>query len=68
MEEVSPNYKRCWGDNQKHSYIVCDLNKPETIKESFSKIDKLDVLINNAGVWLEGGYHKSYARKDNRDC
>jgi len=40
--------------NQKHSYIICDLNKPETIKESFSKIEKLDILINNAGIWQEG--------------
>lgn len=35
-------------------FIVCDLNKPETVTESLSKIEKLDILINNAGVWEEG--------------
>lgn len=34
--------------------IVCDFNGPQTIKSIFSKIEKLDILINNAGVWLEG--------------
>jgi short-subunit dehydrogenase len=37
-----------------HSYVVCDLNHPETIKEKFSSIAKLDILVNNAGVWEEG--------------
>lgn len=38
----------------KHSRIVCDLNKPDSVAETFSKIDNLDILINNAGVWTEG--------------
>lgn len=34
--------------------IVCDFNNPESITKAFSNINKLDVLINNAGTWLEG--------------
>lgn len=34
--------------------ILCDFNNPQSIKEAFSKIEKLDILINNAGVWSEG--------------
>lgn len=34
--------------------IACDLTKPETVSEAFSSIQDLDILINNAGVWLEG--------------
>lgn len=34
--------------------LVCDFNKPETIKDSFQEIKELDILINNTGVWLEG--------------
>ncbi len=34
--------------------VICDLNKPELIKEAFSEMKNLDILINNAGVWLEG--------------
>lgn len=34
--------------------IVCDFNNPKTINETFLKINKLDILINNAGAWLEG--------------
>lgn len=34
--------------------LLCDLTKLETIVPTFSDIDTLDVLINNAGVWLEG--------------
>lgn len=39
---------------QNHSLIICDFNKPETVSSAFSGIDKLDVLINNAGIWAEG--------------
>jgi NAD(P)-dependent dehydrogenase (short-subunit alcohol dehydrogenase family) len=35
-------------------WVVCDLNKPEEISKQFSHIVSLDILINNAGVWLEG--------------
>ncbi len=34
--------------------VLCDLNNPQEVAESFSKISELDILINNAGVWLEG--------------
>lgn len=34
--------------------VVCDLENPESIESAFSKIEKLDILINNAGIWLEG--------------
>lgn len=34
--------------------IICDLSQPETITDTFSDIEGLDILINNAGVWLEG--------------
>jgi len=34
--------------------VICDFNNPQTIANAFSKIKKLDILINNAGVWLEG--------------
>lgn len=34
--------------------LLCDLQDTDTITQAFSKIDQLDVLINNAGVWLEG--------------
>lgn len=38
----------------KHSSIMCDLNKPDTVVSAFSEINDLDILINNAGVWIEG--------------
>lgn len=34
--------------------LVCDLTKTEEIAATFAEIDTLDILINNAGVWLEG--------------
>lgn len=34
--------------------VVCDLNKLDSIEPTFSGIKHLDILINNAGVWLEG--------------
>ncbi len=34
--------------------IICDLNQPKTIASAFKAITHLDVLVNNAGVWLEG--------------
>lgn len=33
--------------------IVCDFNKPETVENAFSEVERLDVLVNNAGTWLE---------------
>ncbi len=42
--------------NPKGNYrgIVCDLNNLPAIAGSFAPIKQLDILINNAGVWLEG--------------
>lgn len=34
--------------------LTCDLTKTDDIVSRFSEIDSLDILINNAGVWLEG--------------
>ena len=34
--------------------IVCDLEKSEDLEKAFSKIEKLDILINNAGTWIQG--------------
>ncbi len=44
-------------------HIVCDLNKPEKITEHFSTIQNVDVLINNAGVWLEGNTLEAQSEK-----
>ena len=35
-------------------YYVCDLRDYKQIETVISNIDKVDVLINNAGVWLAG--------------
>lgn len=39
-------------------YMVCDVTKPEEVEEIIVKIldkyDHIDVLINNAGIWLAG--------------
>jgi NADP-dependent 3-hydroxy acid dehydrogenase YdfG len=34
--------------------LQCDIKNLEEIKNSFKSIDRLSILINNAGVWLEG--------------
>lgn len=34
--------------------LVCDLTQTETVFKTFSQIDNLDILINNAGIWHEG--------------
>jgi len=36
-----------------HSYIICDFKNPQNIKQSFSQIEKLDILVNNTGIWDE---------------
>lgn len=40
----------------------CDISKPEEIKETIKEIvkkhKKIDVLINNAGLWIEGNIEK----------
>jgi short-subunit dehydrogenase len=40
-------------DGDGHTFIICDFNKPGFIKEKFSNIESLDILINNTGVWDE---------------
>jgi len=35
-------------------YYVCDLKDYNKIEEIVSKIDDVDILINNAGIWLAG--------------
>ena len=35
-------------------YYVCDLKDYNKIEEVVSKIDDVDILINNAGIWLAG--------------
>lgn len=40
--------------NISHEMVICDLSKPETIAQKFVGIEKLDILINNAGLWAEG--------------
>ena len=34
--------------------IVCDFNETKTITYDFSKIEKLEIIINNDRVWIEG--------------
>ena len=38
----------------KFESVLCDFNKPETIKNAFFKVYELDILINNVGIWHEG--------------
>lgn len=39
-------------------FVVADVTKPEEVKEAIKKIidkyKKIDVLVNNAGVWIQG--------------
>ena len=35
-------------------YYVCDLKDYNKIEEVVSKIEEVDILINNAGIWLAG--------------
>ena len=35
-------------------YYICDLADYNQITNVMSKIDDVDILINNAGVWLAG--------------
>lgn len=37
-----------------HKILICDFNEPQQITNKFSLIKKLDILINNAGIWNEG--------------
>lgn len=48
-------------------YFVCDISNPkaveETIIEIHKKFGKIDILINNAGVWFEGPLEKHSSEK-----
>lgn len=35
--------------------IVCNLENPEEVEKAFLKMKTVDILINNAGIFLEGG-------------
>ncbi|PIP53267.1 hypothetical protein COX08_01910 [Candidatus Beckwithbacteria bacterium CG23_combo_of_CG06-09_8_20_14_all_34_8] len=48
------NYLKLQFPNILVQSIICDFNHPNSIQGAFSKLNKLDILINNAGVWLEG--------------
>lgn len=41
-------------DHGQHQGISCDLSQPNNITDAFKEVKQLDVLVNNAGVWLEG--------------
>ena len=41
-------------DSVEYIPLVCELTNSEKITEKFSIINKLDVYINNAGIWFEG--------------
>lgn len=43
--------------------ILCDLSHPDSVKKFFSRIKKLDVLINNAGMWLAGNTVSAHDKK-----
>jgi short-subunit dehydrogenase len=43
--------------------MVCDFTNLSSIEKTFSEISKLDVLINNAGVWLEGSTAEATSEK-----
>lgn len=36
-----------------HSSLIADFKNPETIKNVFSQVQSLDILVNNTGVWDE---------------
>jgi 3-oxoacyl-[acyl-carrier protein] reductase len=37
-----------------NKFVLCDLRNSVEVKEKFSEIKELDILINNAGIWAEG--------------
>lgn len=48
-------------------YFVCDISKPNQIKTTITKIQKkfksIDVLVNCAGIWLEGATDQADPKK-----
>lgn len=53
VEKLIGELKRIYA-NGTYSGIVCDFRNPEDVAQKFSEIKQLDILINNAGMWLEG--------------
>jgi short-subunit dehydrogenase len=53
VQSVIEELKKINADGQ-HTGITCDFNTPSEIEKKFSGIAQIDILINNAGVWLEG--------------
>lgn len=49
LEELHARYPEADIDS-----LVCDLTNTQEIKQKFSNINTLDILINNAGIWLDG--------------
>lgn len=47
--------------------LLCDITDPEQVKKTIEKIlqdnDKIDVLINNAGVWIQGKLNENDDQK-----
>ncbi|MBI2356762.1 SDR family NAD(P)-dependent oxidoreductase [Candidatus Dojkabacteria bacterium] len=37
-----------------HSSVLCDFNNAQSVITEMQKVDELDILINNAGMWQEG--------------
>src|SRR5438128_663997 len=37
------------------SAVVCDITDEGSVRSAFSKLNRLDVLVNNAGIGLVGG-------------
>ncbi len=56
QEKVDPIVSELKSINNQGEYssVICDLNNPESIYSAFSSLKHLDILINDAGVWLEG--------------
>lgn len=40
-------------------FVKCDVTSPESVENLSREIGDIDVLINNAGIWLEGSVEKN---------
>jgi NADP-dependent 3-hydroxy acid dehydrogenase YdfG len=40
-------------------YVVADVSDYEAVKEAFEKTGQVDILINNAGVWIQGVFDEN---------
>ena len=52
--------KVCEGSDNSINYFVCDINKEDDIKQILSKLDKVDTLINCAGIISSGEESENY--------